>query len=162
MLVNKSAYHQDDSLEDESTVVFQHGPASEDGELYLIPFKYKMMDDIANDEIRINKVLVPLEKGKLDFGSRGTVEILSVNDRDDKTAIKATSTGDFAAYGFYFVGEDENEKYCISYEKDEKILGVLDVEKTYVFDKLDRNKNYYIIGTPDSMEILYDKMIKLK
>lgn len=140
---------------EESTVAMQHSPASEDGEVYLIPYKY---DGNGNGR----KVLIPLEKGKFDFGNQGTIEILDITDVDDMTEIKVRGTGQFATYNFYFEGEGEMEYYSPIYKKDEKNLDILDTEKTLVFKKLDRNKDYYIYESLDNYEILYDQMIKIK
>ena len=140
---------------EESTVAMQHSPASEDGEVYLIPYKY---DGNGNSR----KVLIPLEKGKFDFGNQGTIEILDITDVDDMTEVKVRGTGQFATYNFYFEGEGEMEYYSPIYKKDEKNLDILDTEKTLVFKKLDRNKDYYIYETLDNYEILYDQMIKIK
>lgn len=140
---------------EESTVIMQHSPASIDGEVYLIPYKY---DGSGNGR----KVLIPLEKGKFDFANQGTIEILDITDVDDMTEIKVRGTGQFATYNFYFEGEGEMEYYSPIYKKDEKNLDILDTEKTFVFKKLDRNKNYYIYETLDNYEILYDQMIKIK
>lgn len=140
---------------EESTVVMQHSPASEDGEVYLIPYKY---DGNGNGR----KVLIPLEKGKFDFANQGTIEILDITDIDDMTEIKVRGTGQFATYNFYFEGESEMDYYNPIYKKDEKNLDILDTEKTLVFKKLDRNKKYYIYETLNNYEILYDQMIKIK
>lgn len=140
---------------EESTVVMQHSPASEDGEVYLIPYKY---DGNGNGR----KVLIPLEKGKFDFGNQGTIEILDITDVDDMTEVKVRGTRQFATYNFYFEGDGEMEYYNPIYKKDEKNLDILDTEKTLVFNKLDRNKNYYIYESLDNYEILYDQMIKIK
>lgn len=140
---------------EESTVAMQHSPASEDGEVYLIPYKY---DGNGNSR----KVLIPLEKGKFDFGNQGTIEILDITDVDDMTEVKVRGTGQFATYNFYFEGEGEMEYYSPIYKKDEKNLDILDTEKTLVFKKLDRNKDYYIYESLDNYEILYDQMIKIK
>lgn len=140
---------------EESTVVMQHTPASEGGEVYLIPYKY---DGNGNGR----KVLIPLEKGKLDFGNQGTIEILDIKDVDDMTEVTVRGTKQFATYNLYLEGEGEMEYYNPIYKKDEKNLGVLDTEKTVVFKKLDRSKNYYIYESLDNYEILYDQMIKIK
>lgn len=140
---------------EEATILMQHSPPSEDGEVYLIPYKY---DENGNRR----KVLIPLEKGKLDFGNQGTIEILDIKDVDDMTEVKVRSTGSFAAYNLYFEGEDEMEYYSPIYKKDEKNLDILDTEKTFIFKKLDRSKNYYIYENLNNYKILYDQMIKIK
>ena len=140
---------------EESTSIMQHNPPSESGEVYLIPYQY---DTSGNRE----KILIPLEKGKFDFGSQGSIEILDINDVVDMTEIKVRGTGNYAAYNLSFEGEGEKAYYDPIYKKDEKNLGVLDTEKTFVFKKLDRNKNYYIYERLDNYKILYDQMIKIK
>ena len=140
---------------EESTVLMQHSPASEDGEVYLIPYKY-------DENSSGRKVLITLEKGKFDFGTQGTLEILDIKDVDDKTELKVRCTGLFAAYNLYFEGEGEMEYYRPIYKKDVKNLNILESEKTFIFEKLDRNKNYYIYDSQNNYEILYDQMIKIK
>ena len=150
---------------EESTSIMQHNPPSEDGELYLIPYQY---DTSISSNGR--KVLIPLEKGKFDFGSQGFLEILDVKDVLDTTEISVRGTGNYATYTFSLEGEGgidymnpiNSDDYHPIFKKDEKNLGVLDTEKTFVFKKLDRNKNYYIYERLDNYEILYDKMIKIK
>ncbi len=140
---------------EESTSIMQHNPPSESGEVYLIPYQY-------NTSGNREKILIPLEKGKFDFGSQGSIEILDINDVVDMTEIKVRGTGNYAAYNLSFEGEGEKEYYDPIYKKDEKNLGVLDTEKTFVFKKLDRNKNYYIYERLNNYKILYDQMIKIK
>ncbi|MCI6692128.1 MAG: hypothetical protein MR510_06550 [Clostridium sp.] len=148
---------------EESISIMQHNPPSEDGEVYLIPYQY----DTSGDRRR---VLIPLEKGKFDFGSQGSLEILDITDVLDTTEIRVRATGNYAAYPLSFEGDSgidhynpiNSDDYHPIFKKDEKNLGVLDTEKTFVFKKLDRNKNYYIYERLDNYEILYQKMIKIK
>ena len=150
---------------EESISLMQHNPPSEDGEVYLIP--YQSDENLMGNGRR---VLLPLEKCKFDFGSQGSLEILDVKDVLETTEITIRGTGNYAAYTFSLEGEGgidymnpiNSDDYHPIFKKDEKNLGVLDTEKTFVFKKLDRNKNYYIYERLDNYEILYDKMIKIK
>lgn len=139
----------------EKTFITQFMPSSDDGEVFLIPFEYD-----SNEELKHKAV--QLEKGKYDFGNKGSIEILDVTDVDDKTEIRVRTTGNYAAYSLSFEGDGDYEYYDPTYKKDEKILGVLDKEITYVYEKLDRNINYNIIQLSDSYKIQYDQMIKIK
>lgn len=140
---------------DDSTLTVQHNPPSEDGEVFLIPYQYGLND-------AMKKILISLEKGKYDFGNKGSIEILAVTDVEDKTEITVRTTGVYATHSLQFEGDVENQYYSPIYKKDKKILGVLDTEITYIYDKLDRSTNYYIYEVSDGYEILYDQMIKIK
>ena len=150
---------------EESISIMQHNPPSEDGEVYLIPYQYD-----ASISSNGRRVLLPLEKGKFDFGSQGSLEILEVKDVLDTTEISIRGTGKYAGDSLTLEGEGgidymnpiNSDDYHPIFKKDEKNLGVLDTEKTFVFKNLDRNKNYYIYENLDNFEILYDEMIKIK
>lgn len=139
----------------EKTFITQHMPSSEDGEVFLIPYEYD-----SNESGKYKTI--QLEKGKYDFGNKGSIEILAVTDVDDKTEISVRTTGNYASYSLSFKGDGDNEYYSPTYKKEEKILGVLDKEITYVYKKLDRNISYNIFELPDSYKIQYDQMIKIK
>lgn len=139
----------------EKTFITQFMPSSIDGEVFLIPFEYD-----SNEELKYEAV--QLEKGKYDFGNKGSIEILDITDVDDKTEIRVRTTGAYASSSLSFEGDGEYEYYDPTYKKDEKILGVLEKEVTYVYEKLDRNINYNIFELPDSYKIQYDQMIKIK
>lgn len=144
---------------------FQYRLPSEDSEVFLIPH---VADYSFGD---IPKKEVKLEKGKYDFDKFGTLEILDVKDVGNTTEIKVRLTGS-QSYGLNFVGDEIQTSdpnmptidavYCPVYEKDKKILGILDIERTYVFNKLDRELNYYINFPSCDFKILEDQIIKIK
>ena len=109
---------------EEFTLIMQHNPPSEDEQVYLITYEY----DINGNS---QKILIPLEKSKFNFGSHGSIEILDINDVVDITEIRVRGTGNYAAYTFSFEGDVEKEYYDLIYKKDEKNLGVLNTEKTF-------------------------------
>jgi len=134
---------------------------SKDGEVYIIPFVY--IDNVDRElvESYINRHLIKMKKSKYDLGAYGIVEILEVSDEEDKTVMRVRQTGWQPDSSFHLRGDKDEEYYDPIYEKDKKILGLLDMEVTYVFNKLDKEKNYYLETSKLDLVILEDQMIKI-
>lgn len=140
----------------------QYRLPSKDGDVYIIPYV-----DIHNVEFVLgerysNKHLIKMEKSKYDLGVYGTFEILEINDEEDKTVMRVRATGWQTDPYLILTGDKDEEYYDPIYEKDKKILGILDMEVTYVFNKLDKEKNYYLETSKSNLVILKDQIIKIE
>lgn len=142
-------------------VEFRHRLPSEDSDVYIVPYVNIQNKDIPQEEY-ITKNLIKIEKGKYDLGDFGTFEILDINNETDKTILKLRVTGDQAWENFYLRDDVENEYYRPIYSEDKKVLGILDMEVTYVFNKLDIDKNYYIETSKSENIRLDDQIIKIE
>ena len=143
-----------------STMSMQHRLPGESSEVYLIPYVYSY--DKASEVKERDKELISLEKSRYDLGKEGTTEILDICDKDDKTFMKVRTTGIQSRIDFYLKGDEQDEYHAPIYIENKNILGVLDVEATYVFNKLDKSKNYYIEKFWAPFTLLEDQIIKIK
>lgn len=143
------------------SVEFRHRLPSEYSDVYIVPYVNIQNKDIPQEEY-ITKNLIRIEKAKYDLGDFGTFEILDINNEEDKTIIKVRVTGDQALENFYIRDDVENEYYRPIYSEDKKVLGILDMEVTYVFNKLDIDKNYYIETSKSENIRLDDQIIKIE
>lgn len=143
-----------------STMSMQHRLPGESSEVYLIPYVYSY--DKASEVKERDKELISLEKSRYDLGKEGTTEILDICDKDDKTFMKVRTTGIQSRIDFYLKGDEQDEYHAPIYVENKNILGVLDVEATYVFNKLDKSKNYYIEKFWAPFTLLEDQIIKIK
>lgn len=135
--------------------VWKYGSPSENSEIYFIPYG---LGEIIEPE----KVSLTLEKSSYDLQENGTLEILDVYDEGDKTYMKVHSTGLQSIS--YFGLRGDNGVWFITplYPKDKNVLGLLDMEVTYVFNKLDREKNYYLQKISSEVTPLDDQIIKIR
>lgn len=116
------------------------------------------------EEDRIEEHLV--ETGKsYDFGDYGTIEIIDIVHEGNKTLMKVRTTGAQSRLHFYLTNGKEGGVRP-SYDQYKNVLGILEMEVTYVFDKLDSNENYYIeVPIEDEksdFKVLTDDIIKLE
>lgn len=140
---------------------FQYRLPEKNSEVYIVPYVY--IDNNENStENYINKHLIKNEKSKYDLGEYGTFEILDTYDEDDKTIMRVRSTGKQTSVYFYLRGDGDNEYYHPIYSKDKNILGILDMEVTYVFNKLDKNSNYYLETSTSDFKVLEDQIIEIE
>lgn len=158
-LENIGGYSKDIGL-----VSYKYELPSEDGDVYIVPhvdYTYVEYDySESNQDVHL------IENGKkYDFGSYGTIEIKSIENKDNKTFVTVQVTGYQAMNRFQLVDKEVKEYYVPRYEENKKILGILDMEVTYVFNELDLNEDYYIEAPKNDgkydFKILTDKIIKL-
>lgn len=142
------------SEKEEGTIKWKYFLPGKDSEVYLIPYWVGGIN-------KPDRYLLTLEKGVYDIDGYGNIEVLDVYDEDDKTLMRVRTTGVQSSF-FALRGEDETEYYSPLYSKDKNILGPLDMEATYVFNKLDRKRNYYIQEPSFGITILNDQIIKIK
>ncbi|MGL5085521.1 MAG: hypothetical protein ACRC68_07355 [Clostridium sp.] len=147
----------------EGVISFKYELPSEAGELKVIPYVDYFYGDFDPHENRMETHLIENGK-KYDFGNYGTVEIKNIEEKDDKTLITARTTGYRSILGLQ-IFDQAGKQYYTRYEENKNILGDLDMEVTYVFNKLDLNEKYYIEtfkqdGKSD-FKILTDQIINL-
>ncbi len=140
---------------------FQYRLPGESSDVYIVPY-VNIENNADYTENHINKDLIKLEKSKYDLGSYGTFEILDIYDEDDKTIMKVRATGEQTRVYFYLRGDGDDEYYSPIYSKEKKVLGILDMEVTYVFNKFDKNCNYYLETSTSDFKILEDQIIKIE
>ena len=144
---------------DDGNMCFKYSLPSKGSEVLLVPYAYSYSE---HSNLGDEKVLIELKNSKYDFDKQGTFEILEINDTDDTTEIRIRATGNQVKEYFYFKGDSDDYYYEPLYEKDKKILGVLDMEVTYVFNKLNRENNYYLEVSSADFELLENQIIKVK
>lgn len=148
---------------DNGAMSWQYRLPGENSEVYLIPYVYIYDKAVEAGEVKeIKKELISLEKSKYDLGKDSTVEILDIYDKDGKTFMKVRTTGIQSRIDFYLKGDDQDEYYAPIYVENKNILGVLDMEATYVFNKLDKEENYYIEKFWSPFTLLEEQIIKIK
>lgn len=76
--------------------------------------------------------------------------------------MKVRATGEQTRVYFYLRGDGDDEYYSPIYSKEKKVLGILDMEVTYVFNKFDKNCNYYLETSTSDFKILEDQIIKIE
>ncbi|MGL5351902.1 MAG: DUF4179 domain-containing protein [Clostridium sp.] len=137
---------------------------SEDGEVKIVPYIHYYYGEFDPNENREDIHLIENGK-KYDFGSYGTLEIKNIENKDNKTLITAKTTGYQSMFGFKLVDENIKQHYSPRYEENKNILGTLDMEVTYVFNKLDLDGKYYIQSPKQDgksdFKILTDQIINL-
>lgn len=152
-------------IEEDGTMTMQYRLPSEDGDVSIIPYVNSAYGGFNSESYRTENNL--LENGKkYDFGDYGTTEIIDIVNEGHETLMKVRTTGYQSRAYFNLINDKEYSYFKPAYEKDKKVLGILDMEVTYVFDKLDPNENYYIRVPVDDEEtdfkVLTDDMIKLE
>lgn len=151
---------------DDEMISYQYRLPSEDGELYIIPYGNTSYGPFnLQEDNRVEEYLI--EAGKsYDFGDYGTIEIRDIVQEENETLVKVRSTGAQSRIYFNLINGKKGGYFQPAYEKDKKILGILDMEVTYVFNKLDPSENYYIQVPIDDektdFKILTDDVIKLE
>lgn len=141
---------------------YQYRLPSRDGELYIIPYVHPNISISSNDKSFVNKQRIKMEKSKYDLGSKGTFEILQINDIGGETEMRVRVTGMQANNYISLRSDGDNEYYRPINEKDKNVLGILDMEVTYVFNKFDKEKDYYIETDKGDLMILQDEIIKIE
>lgn len=149
------------SLEN-GTLDVRYETASEEGEVYIIPYIIGMKFDGGCD---YDRRLV--EKGKsYDFGKYGTTEVKDIKIEGDRIYITARTTGYQNLYGFELVNKIGDKSFSPLYVKDKKINGMLDMEATYVYANVNDGKDFYIQNKKQdedpTFEIKTNEAIKVK
>lgn len=140
---------------EEGNVSWKYRLPAENSEVYFIPYG-------SGEIIEPERYLITLEKSYYDLDENGTLEILDIYDEDNKTFMRVRATGMQATSFFGIRGDNKEDYYSPLYSKDKNILGLLDMEVTYVFNKLDREKNYYLQKASWEVILLEDQIIKIK
>lgn len=147
---------------EDGVISFQYRLPSKDGDVYIIPWVNIDNEEFVVGGSYINKQLIKKGKSKYDLGAYGTFEILEINDEEDRTVMRVRATGWQTSAYFYLRGDEDDKYYHPIYAKDKKVLDVLDMEVTYVFNKLDKEKNYYLETSKSNLVILKDQIIKIE